>query len=242
MMFRICFILSLSVFSSYAAIAAPLKVPLRDGYQLAAELLLPQSSKGAVLLLHQCNRDRKMWAPVVRILNERGFSTMTVDARGFGESRSKQFNVALSDEAYDKATAHFPTDAHDIYGVWTAQTSTAQVRAVVGASCGGAMASRLAGDYKDISALVLFSPALRPYWFEEERWAPLHARKEMPILGIVSIEDTNSLVGVVRAVDASKAGRTEFIRYNGRRHGEPLFDFDPTLPNKMAVWIEAAFR
>ncbi len=242
MMFRICLILSLSVFSFYAAIAAPLKVPLRDGYQLAAELLLPQSSKGAVLLLHQCNRDRKMWAPVVRLLNERAFSTMTVDARGFGESKSEQFNIALSDEAYDKATAHFPTDAHDIYGVWTTQTSKAKIRAVVGASCGGAMASRLAGDYKDITALVLFSPALRPYWFEEERWPPLHARKEMPILGIVSIGDTNSLIGVMRAVNASEAERTEFIRYNGRRHGEPLFGFDPSLPDKIAIWIEGALH
>lgn len=239
---RTFLVLFLSMFAAYSVQATPINVPLKDGYGLAGDIFQQQSTKGAVLLFHQCNRDRKMWEPVVQLLNDRGFSTMTVDARGFGESKSEKFDISVSDEVYDAATAHFPTDAQDVYATWVAETRSARTRAVIGASCGGAMASRLAGMHTEINALILFSPALRPYWFAEELWAPLHAREMMPILGIVSIGDTIALTGVERAVNASEAEQTEFIRYNGRRHGEPLFEFDPALPNKMAVWIDKALQ
>lgn len=241
-MLRTCSLIVLGLFAASPTIASSLEVPMRDGYRLTADMIFPKNSRASVLLLHQCNRDRRMWAPVVRLLNDRGFSTMTVDARGFGESKSEEFDVSVSDQAYDKATRHFPTDAHDIYKAWLVHSPDAVTRAVIGASCGGAMASRLVGTYSDIEALVLFSPALRPYWFAEDLWEPLHAREKVPILGIVSIGDVNSLVGVERAVNASKAERSEFIRYNGRRHGEPLFEFDPNLPNKIATWVDGALR
>ncbi len=241
-MLRVCCLMVLSLFTASPGIASSLEISMRDGYRLTADIVTPENSTASVLLLHQCNRDRRMWAPVTHLLNDSGFSTMTVDARGFGESKSDEFDISVSDEAYDKATEHFPTDAHDIYKAWIANSPKARVRAVVGASCGGAMASRLAGSYLDIEAIVLFSPALRPYWFAKELWAPLHARKSMPILGIVSIGDGNSLVGVERAVNASTAERTEFIRYNGRLHGEPLFELDPNLPRKMATWITGVLR
>lgn len=230
------------VFTATASFADSFRIGTADGHELGANFYGDATAPVSVLLLHQCNRDQRMWKPLLDLLLADGRSAMTVDARGFGESRNEQFDVSKSNEAYDQATRHFPSDVEYIYQAWLEKSDGAKSRAVVGASCGGAMASMLSGSHSEIGALILFSPAMRPYWFAEEKWAPLAARSDLPILGIVSIEDKGSIVGVERAVGGSKADLTQYIRYNGRRHGQPLFEHDPTIAGKMANWIGLALR
>jgi len=229
----------LAMLISQSALAESVKIRMDDGHVLVADVRTPNDSKASVLLMHQCNRDQTMWAPVVQKLNAAGIGTMTVDFRGYGQSKSTAFDIEAS---YEKSTSLFSKDIGLIYNAWLEHSQGAVTRGVGGASCGGGMASRLAGQHKDIKALMLFSAALRPYWFPAENWELLAARPDLPILGIVSINDTNAngqkaTIATERVLAASRSEYTQFIRYNGRLHGEPLFVHDPSLPDVMTNWF-----
>jgi len=46
----------------------------------------PEKPGPGVLLLHQCNRQRKVWDDLAARLAAAGFHAMTVDLRGYGDS------------------------------------------------------------------------------------------------------------------------------------------------------------
>ena len=224
---------------SQSVLAEPVEIQMDDGHTIVANVQNPNNSYASVLLMHQCNRDQTMWAPVVRKLNAAGIGTMTVDFRGYGQSKSAAFDINAS---YEKSTQLFSKDIGHIYEAWLENSKGAVTRGVGGASCGGGMAALLASQNKDIKALMLFSAALRPYWFPEENWKPLGSRKNLPVLGIVSIDDRNAhgqkaMIATESVLGASNSRETQFIRYNGRLHGEPLFAHDPNLSDVMANWF-----
>ena len=233
------FIVFFTMIVSQSAFAEFIEIQMDDGHTIVADVKTPDDSRISVLLMHQCNRDQSMWSPVVQKLNAAGIATMTVDFRGYGRSKTPAFDI---DASYEKSTQLFSQDIGHIYNAWLEHTPGITERGVGGASCGGGMAALLASQHKDIKALMLFSAALRPYWFPVENWEPLTARRDLPVLGIISINDTNAngkkaIIATERVLDASRSENTRFIRYNGRLHGEPLFAHDPSLPDVMTSWF-----
>lgn len=57
-----------------------------DGTNLKATYFDAGKPGPGVLLLHQCNRDRKVWDGLASQLSGAGINVLTVDNRGFGES------------------------------------------------------------------------------------------------------------------------------------------------------------
>jgi len=216
------------------ALADTARVDLNDGTSLAADIHQPKDAKAAVLFLHQCNRDQKMWAPIVEQLAEAGIGTMTVDFRGFGKSKTETYD-AKSD--YNKAISFFADDVQAVHRAWADATPDVIVRGVVGASCGGAAAAMLAGAYSDIKAMVLLSPSLREFWFPAENWESLHTRAGLPVLAIAAVGDRRATTSAERVMMKSSAGYTEYVRYNNSLHGHPLFEHDPNLPKKISIWL-----
>ena len=233
---RLSFALTL-LLATVLTYAEPLKLAMRDGYQLAATYMPAKQFPVAVLFLHQCNRDQSMWLPLARRLSASGLSTLTVDFRGFGISRSAQYDVSESDQAYDQATAFIQQDAIDIYKNWLSLTPGIKQRAIVGASRGGGGAALLASQFKEVKALILFSPSLRTYWFADKYWPDLLARKDLPILGIAARGDVNAMQAVQKVLDNSSAKLSQLIRYQNKLHGEPLFKQDPNIADKMVTWL-----
>ena len=234
----------LAMVASQSSLAKSVKIRMDDGHIIVADVRTPNNSNASVLLMHQCNRDQTMWAPVVQKLNAAGIGTMTVDFRGYGQSKSAAFDIEAS---YEKSTQLFSRDIGRIYNAWLEHSSGAVMRGVGGASCGGGMAALLASQYKDIKALMLFSAALRPYWFPKENWQLLTARPNLPVLGIVSINDINAhgqkaTIATERVLGASRSENTQLIRYNGRLHGEPLFAHDSSLPDVMTRWFARVLK
>ncbi len=227
------FIISLSLPIS----AEKVLMSMPDGVILSGNYHPVKDSKASVLMLHQCNRDQRMWSPLVDKLTANNIDVMTVDFRGYNDSASEQYNTR-SDDSYLKSNNHIKSDSKSIYKKWRSITKHAVSRVLIGASCGGGQAAALAANNQEINALILFSPSLREYWFDTENWDKLHDRKSLPILGIASVGDQNALTAVERVLSKSEATYTEFLRYNGRHHGEPLFKHDPNLTQKMLVWIE----
>src|SRR5271154_472935 len=68
-----------------------------DGTLLKATYFAAAKSGPGVLLLHQCNRQRKVWDDLAGQLTSAGLNVLTFDLRGFGESGGTPF---------DKLTPH----------------------------------------------------------------------------------------------------------------------------------------
>src|ERR1700747_38841 len=70
-----------------------------DGTKLKASYFAAAKPGPGVLLLHQCNRDRKVWEPLAQQLSAAGINALTLDLRGFGESDGVRLDKATPDEA-----------------------------------------------------------------------------------------------------------------------------------------------
>jgi len=57
-----------------------------DGVKLKATYFAATKPGPGVLLLHQCNRQRKIWDGLAQQLAAAGINVLTLDYRGFGES------------------------------------------------------------------------------------------------------------------------------------------------------------
>src|ERR1700691_1818810 len=68
------------------AVAHVVALKSSDRTPLKATYVAATKHGPGVLLLHQSNRDRKSWDGVAAQLALAGFSTLTLDLRGFGES------------------------------------------------------------------------------------------------------------------------------------------------------------
>lgn len=224
---------------SLTAAAQPVSVPLHDGESAAANLSIAGDGSRAALLLHQCNRDQSMWAPLISALNERGVSTMTVDLRGYGESATASYNVR--EHGFDTVVQNVGKDILSINATWRDSTTDAEQRVVVGASCGGGLATRLAVEADDVDALLLFSPSLRSNWLPDPAREKLDSTRDVPALAVVAEDDTAAVESIGLVFDRNASPLSQRITYKGDLHGQPLFEFDPLLATVMASWIERVF-
>jgi alpha-beta hydrolase superfamily lysophospholipase len=220
--------------------AEPIGIILEDKTEIFGELSIDNSEANSVLLLHQCNRNLNMWKPLVEELEARGFSILTVDMRGYGRSASETFDIEKHD--YEYVTQHFRNDIDEINKYWRQQLPDSRQRVVVGASCGGGLATKSAVMFQDIKALVLFSPSLREHWIDEKYRQKLANRPGLPILGIASESDSNAMMAIESTFAQSQSDLSQKVIYKGDRHGEPLFAHDPELANYISDWIARAVR
>jgi pimeloyl-ACP methyl ester carboxylesterase len=123
---------------------------------LAATCLLPETVRGAVLLVPPFAEERKGALPalvkVARSLAERGVASLLVDFAGCGDSSG----------AFDAVpTETFESDA-DAALAWLALRFPDVPRAVLGVRTGATLATRLTARHPDLSALALWSPVSGP--------------------------------------------------------------------------------
>lgn len=228
------------LFFPFVANAESISITLEDKTELYGELSMDNSDADSALLLHQCNRDLEMWKPLVEELQVRGFNILTVDMRGYGRSASETFDIEKHD--YEYVTRHLKNDIDQINQFWRQHLPDSRQRVVVGASCGGGLATKSAVMFQDIEALVLFSPSLREHWIDEKYRQELANRPILPILGIASEGDSNSMLAIESVFGQSQSDLSQKIIYKGDRHGEPLFAHDPELANYISDWIVRAIR
>src|ERR1700723_1617266 len=78
-----------------------------DGTKLKASYFAAKPGPG-VLLLHQCNRQRKVWDDLAQQLSTAGINVLTLDYRGFGESAGDRFDKLPPDKAAHAAGEGLP--------------------------------------------------------------------------------------------------------------------------------------
>jgi dienelactone hydrolase len=228
-------ILSATVASALASPAQRVvDLTATDGTKLKATFFPAGKPGPGVLLLHQCNRQRKVWDSLAQRLADAGINVLTVDNRGFGESGGDPFDKLPPDKAAQVQTEKWPGDFDLALQYLQSQPGVARdVIGVGGASCGVNNSVQTARRHPEIRSLVLLSgntdlngrqflrnASTGPAFFavaDDDEFPPT----------VLSIEWLYSL--------AANPGK-RFFHYEKGGHGADMFAVHPELLGLIVDW------
>ncbi|RTZ97990.1 MAG: hypothetical protein DSY84_09100, partial [Candidatus Neomarinimicrobiota bacterium] len=138
--FCVAALLAIVMVAPATAQSTDIDLKASDGVTLKATYTSPGRPGPAMLLIHQCNMDRKSWTGITAELVSAGIHVLTLDLRGFGDSggegMSGGFPTLLQKSAGDSDMA---------FEYLATQSGVDRSRmGVGGASCGGMINADLA--------------------------------------------------------------------------------------------------
>ncbi|GEM_PF-4356751 len=92
-----------------------------DGVKLKATYFSAAAPGPGLILLHQCNRQRKVWDDLASRMAAAGLNVVTVDLRGYGDSEGTPFDKLSPDQANVVFNEKFPLDIETGYNFLLAQ-------------------------------------------------------------------------------------------------------------------------
>lgn len=209
-----------------------------DGTRLKATFFAAAKPGPGVLLLHQCNRQRKVWNDLAQRFAASGLNVLTVDFRGFGESAGTPLDKLTNDQIQEVFDKKFPVDVDTAYNYLAAQASvTPAIMAAGGASCGVNQSVLLASRHPEVKALILLSEATGRPGREFLRKNP-----NLPLFAAVADDDPDP--GVVEFMEWIYSFSTnpinKFEHFPKGGHGVELFDLHKDLPADIITWLNNA--
>jgi dienelactone hydrolase len=205
-----------------------------DGTKLKASYFAAAKPGPGVLLLHQCNRQRKIWDGLAQQLAAAGINVLTLDYRGFGESAGDPFDKLPAQEMAQIQKEKWPSDFDIAFQYLVSQPGvTSDVIGVGGASCGVNNSVQLARRHAEVKSLVLLSGItdLNGRQF-------LRNSTRVPVF--FSVADDDEFPTVPLAMEwlyslTSNPGKT-FAHYAKGGHGADMFAVHPELPGIIVDW------
>src|ERR1700722_7212431 len=205
-----------------------------DGVKLKASYFAAAKPGPGVLLLHQCNRQRKIWDGLATQLAAAGINVLTLDYRGFGESDGDRFDKLPPQQAAQTQAEKWPGDIDTAFQYLVSQPGvTRDVIGVGGASCGVNNSIQTARRHTEVKSLVLLSGNTdlkgRQFLRESTKLPAFFAvadDDEFPT-AIVAIEWLYSI-----AADPDK--RCVHVATGG--HGADMFKVHPDMPGEIVEW------
>ncbi len=232
----ILFLLALSCAAQQMPAARVVSLTAPDGIVLKATYFASAKPGPGVLLLHQCNRQRKVWDGLAEQLASSGINVLTLDYRGFGESGGTPNDKLSPQEAQKVAAEKWPGDFDMAFQYLVSQPSVMRGSiGVGGASCGVNNAIRLARRHPEVKALVLLSGPT-------DREGRLFLQSSvLPIF--VSAADDDELGNMVEPMQwwfsTSPNPASRFAHYANGGHGADMFSAHKELPDVIAQWFAA---
>jgi dienelactone hydrolase len=200
-------------------------VQVADG-SLAAVYTSPGKAGPAVVLLHQCNMDRKAWDGLAAALRDRGVHSLAFDYRGTGDNRGLAADHGRLAGDFDAALEALRSQP----GVDATRIAAA------GASCGVDRAVQLARRTGRIRALALLSGPT-----SDEGLAYIRT-SGLAVFFAFSADEGGPLPAVQRGVEASanRASTTRVLEHAG--HGVEMFRAHPELLTEVVGWLAEVLR
>jgi dienelactone hydrolase len=225
-----------------SALSAPhprvVNLKVSDSTLLKATFFAAAKPGPGVLLLHQCNGQRKLWDPLGHALASAGINVLTLDYRGFGESGGTPF-TALTPDQLNKVTKEvWPGDIDTAFQYLLAQPGVEHDKiGAGGASCGVHNAILLARRHPEVRALMLLSGPT-----DRDGRLFLHS-SGLPLFTSAALDDTfGNLADTMQwflSVSPNPASRFQLYMSGG--HGAEMFVPHPELPKLIAQWFQAVF-
>ena len=204
-----------------------------DGTKLKATFYGAAKPGPGVLLLHQCNRQRKVWDGLAQQLATSGINVLTLDLRGFGESGGIPADKATPQEAQE-AQRKWPGDIDLAYQYLVSQPGVDGTRiGVGGASCGVNNSIQTARRHPEVKSLVLLSgnTDLNGRNF-------LRNDKTVPVFFAYADDDEfpQSILAIQWLYNITADPARKLVSYPTGGHGADIFPKHPDLPKQIVDW------
>jgi len=204
-----------------------------DGAKLKATYYAAGKSGPGVLLLHQCNRDRKVWDGLAQQLSAAGINVLTLDYRGFGESAGIPHDKATPQELNEEVEK-WPRDIDVAYQYLVSQPGVARdAIGVGGASCGVNNSLQTAIRHPEVRSLVLLSGSTN---YDGRQF--LRRDNTTPVF--LAYADDDPLKPTVLQVqwlyDVIADPDKKLVSYTKGGHGADIFRVHPELMAAITDW------
>ncbi len=206
----------------------------KDGTKLRGSFFpAPQSGPG-VLLLHQCNRDRRVWDGLAGRLAAAGINVFAFDLRGFGESGGDRYDKLTPQQEGQNELQLWPGDIDVAFHYLVSQPGvTRDMIGVGGASCGVNNSIQTARRHPEVKSLVLLSGNTGLDGRQFLRDSP-----SLPVF--FAVADDDEFKPTVQAVEwlytlTANPGK-KFIHYATGGHGADMFGVHPELVGSIVDW------
>ena len=204
-----------------------------DGAKLKATYYAAGKPGPGVLLLHQCNRDRKVWDGLAQQLSAAGINVLTLDYRGFGESAGVPHDKATPQELNDEQ-AKWPRDIDAAYEYLVSQPGVERdAIGVGGASCGVNNSIQTAIRHPEVRSMVLLSGNTN----YDGRQLLRHDTK-MPVFLAYADDDEFKpiIVEVQWLYEITADPDKKLVSYTKGGHGADIFRVHPELMTAVTDW------
>jgi dienelactone hydrolase len=215
-------------------------LPAPDGMKLKATYFAATKSAPGVLLLHQCNRQRKVWDDLASHLAAAGLNVLTLDYRGFGESGGTPIDKLTNEARAKLLPEKLPVDVETAFQYLIVQPGvTRDIIGVGGASCGVNLSIQVARHHPEVKSLVLLSGATDHDGRQFVRNSP-----NLPLFISAADDDANGLVVEFMQwlFSLSPDPADKFQRYANGGHGVEMFAAHEELPGMIVEWFGSTLR
>lgn len=218
---------------------APRTVTLKaaDRTELKATYFAASKPGPAVMLMHQCNRQRKVWDGLAGRLASLGINVLSIDNRGFGESGGDRFDKLSPEDARKMMQEKWPGDFDVAFQHLVSQPGVRRdAIGAGGASCGVNNSIQLARRHPEVKALVLLSGST-----DRDGRLFLQSSKSLPVFTAAAADDEfGNFIDTMQWLCSVSPNRTSrFAQYAKGGHGSDMFTVDKELPELIAQWFLA---
>ena len=218
--------------SSAQPSAADVTLKSPDGITLKATYYPAAQPGPGLVLLHQCNRDRKAWAAFAQAAAARGYHVIAPDFRGFGESEGERFESFQQQGAI--IAEKWPGDVDAAFDWLTSQKGVDKERiAAAGASCGVNEAVLLARRHPQVRSVMLLSGGVTQPGRQYLRQSP-----SLPVLVAASRDDGDAVEGMRWILGWSRNPANKLVEYQTAGHGTEMFAVEKGLQPLMLNWLD----
>ena len=205
-----------------------------DGVKLKATYFAAAKPGPGVLLLHQCNRQRKIWDGLAQQLAAAGINVLTLDYRGYGDSGGDQFDKLPPQQAAQTQAEKWPGDIDTAFQYLVSQPGvTRDLIGVGGASCGVNNSIQTARRHTEVKSLVLLSgnTDLKGRQF-------LRESTKLPVFFAVADDDEypTSIVAIEWLYSIAADPDKKFVHVATGGHGADMFKVHPDMPGQIVDW------
>ena len=205
-----------------------------DGTKLKANYFAAAKSGPGVLLLHQCNRQRKVWDDLAQQLAAAGINVLTLDYRGFGESGGEPFDKLPPERMEQIQAEKWAGDFDTAFQYLVSQSGVRRdMIGVGGASCGVNNSIQTARRHPEVKSLVLLSGNTDLNGREFLRHSA-----NVPVF--FSVADDDEFPPTVLAIEwlysLTSDTRKRLVHYATGGHGADMFTVHPELPGMIVDW------
>ena len=232
--------------AKYAPKIVQIKARADDDFLLFADYYAGDKRSGGVVVVHDCNNDRRSYSVLAKSLAQQGLHTLLVDLRGYGDSVSHEYS---REEAKIKATdivsyqsemalitAYWPDDLLAMHQFLSKKIDKSKGIAVVASGCSGAYAVTLAEKIQ-LNSMVMITPKMT--YSDKERYKNL---VDIPSYFITSSNHQDSYETTQELFAWNGAKQTKVQIFKGTGYNYQLISGQENLVNDIALWIKLNLR